>query len=279
MSTGTVLRVRAGMKPIATDPARPAHGRRRHRRGRAGAPPAVGCLRGPRGRRRGRGDGRARARERRAREVRRRLGAPRPAATSSRTSRRSPSAPHRGRVGGACGRSCLTACGCPCPSCSSGRWARASRGSGSGSRHPSARRFVDTDAPIAERYGPIDEIFDREGEEYFRDLEREAVAEALREEAVISLGGGAVLHPRHARRPRRPARRVLTRLARGGRAAAHRRHPAAARGGRHRRAGRRSSRRARRSTSEVADVDIDTSRRSVARIVDEITERFRGGAR
>ena len=31
--------------------------------------------------------------------------------------------------------------------------------------------------------------------------------------------------------------------------------------------------------AEVADVDIDTSRRSVARIVDEITERFRGGAR
>ena len=34
MSTGTVLRVRAGMKPIATDPARAAHGRRRHRRDR-----------------------------------------------------------------------------------------------------------------------------------------------------------------------------------------------------------------------------------------------------
>ena len=79
--------------------------------------------------------------------------------------------------------------------------------------------FVDTDLRIAERYGPIDEIFDREGEEYFRIVEREVVAEALREEAVISLGGGAVLHAdtrddladlarrlAHASRPRRSRR-------------------------------------------------------------------------
>jgi len=53
--------------------------------------------------------------------------------------------------------------------------------------------FIDTDQRIVERYGPIAEIFSREGEEYFRVIEREVVAEALAEEAVVSLGGGAVL--------------------------------------------------------------------------------------
>jgi len=54
--------------------------------------------------------------------------------------------------------------------------------------------FVDTDKRIVERYGPIAEIFDREGEDYFRVIEREIVAEALDEDAVVSLGGGAVLN-------------------------------------------------------------------------------------
>lgn len=54
--------------------------------------------------------------------------------------------------------------------------------------------FIDTDKRIVAAYGPISEIFEREGEEYFRVLEREVVSEALGEEAVVSLGGGAVLH-------------------------------------------------------------------------------------
>jgi len=138
--------------------------------------------------------------------------------------------------------------------------------------------FVDTDVRIVERYGPIDEIFDREGEEYFRIVEREVVADALREEAVISLGGGAVLHPdtrddladlqvvwlkvsREAVAPRLTGgTRPL--LAEGGLAAwsaiLEARAPI---------------------YRELADLDIDTSRRSVARIVDEITERFTGGPR
>lgn len=53
--------------------------------------------------------------------------------------------------------------------------------------------FIDTDKRIVAAYGPIARIFDREGEEYFRVIERETVAEALGEEAVVSLGGGAVL--------------------------------------------------------------------------------------
>ena len=39
--------------------------------------------------------------------------------------------------------------------------------------------FIDTDQRIVERYGPIEEIFEREGEEYFRIVEREVVAEAM----------------------------------------------------------------------------------------------------
>lgn len=55
--------------------------------------------------------------------------------------------------------------------------------------------FRDTDADIEQRAGkPIPEIFFDEGEEHFRALERQAVADALREhDGVLSLGGGAVL--------------------------------------------------------------------------------------
>lgn len=54
-------------------------------------------------------------------------------------------------------------------------------------------RFVDTDKRIVAEHGPIAQIFEEHGEERFRTLEREAVAQALREDAVVSLGGGAVL--------------------------------------------------------------------------------------
>jgi 3-dehydroquinate synthetase/shikimate kinase len=54
------------------------------------------------------------------------------------------------------------------------------------------RPFVDTDAEIEARHGPITELFDR-GEEEFRRLERDIVDEALSagEPSVIALGGGA----------------------------------------------------------------------------------------
>lgn len=53
----------------------------------------------------------------------------------------------------------------------------------------------DTDDDVAARAGkPIPDIFLDDGEAAFRLLEREAVAEALAgDEAVVSLGGGAVL--------------------------------------------------------------------------------------
>jgi shikimate kinase/3-dehydroquinate synthase len=54
------------------------------------------------------------------------------------------------------------------------------------------RPFVDTDAEIEARHGPIPELFER-GEAEFRGLEREVVDEALSsaDPAVIALGGGA----------------------------------------------------------------------------------------
>ena len=55
--------------------------------------------------------------------------------------------------------------------------------------------FRDVDQDIVERVGkPIAEIFIDDGEEHFRALEREAVAQALQQhDGVLSLGGGAVL--------------------------------------------------------------------------------------
>ena len=57
--------------------------------------------------------------------------------------------------------------------------------------------FRDTDADVEQRAGkPIAEIFYDDGEERFRELEREAVATALGEhDGVLSLGGGSVLAP------------------------------------------------------------------------------------
>lgn len=63
------------------------------------------------------------------------------------------------------------------------------------SRH--GRRFVDTDAEIVDRHGPIPAIFAEVGEPGFRQLEAEIVSEVLTAadgSTIISLGGGAVLN-------------------------------------------------------------------------------------
>lgn len=56
--------------------------------------------------------------------------------------------------------------------------------------------FVDTDALVEQRAGkPVSDIFLDEGEDAFRELERAAVADALREHpGIVGLGGGSVLH-------------------------------------------------------------------------------------
>ncbi len=55
--------------------------------------------------------------------------------------------------------------------------------------------FRDTDAVVEEVAGkPVPDIFVDDGEERFRELEREAVTRSLREfDGVLALGGGAVL--------------------------------------------------------------------------------------
>lgn len=53
---------------------------------------------------------------------------------------------------------------------------------------------LDTDALIVERHGEINKIFEKFGEEYFRNLERAAVKEVAKHtNAVISTGGGCPL--------------------------------------------------------------------------------------
>lgn len=55
--------------------------------------------------------------------------------------------------------------------------------------------FIDTDRVIARQHGPIPQLFETLGEEGFRLLERDAVAAAVAQPVVVSLGGGAVLDP------------------------------------------------------------------------------------
>lgn len=52
--------------------------------------------------------------------------------------------------------------------------------------------FIDTDKRIVAQHGPIPAIFADQGEPHFRELERAAVAAALTDGGVVSLGGGAV---------------------------------------------------------------------------------------
>lgn len=53
--------------------------------------------------------------------------------------------------------------------------------------------LIDTDKLVVDQHGPIADIFANYGEPHFRALERAAVIEALREPAIVTLGGGAVL--------------------------------------------------------------------------------------
>jgi len=56
-----------------------------------------------------------------------------------------------------------------------------------------AKPFVDTDRMIVAEHGTIAELFAQFGEAHFRALERVAVEDALAQDAVVALGGGAIL--------------------------------------------------------------------------------------
>ena len=55
------------------------------------------------------------------------------------------------------------------------------------------KKFVDADALLEEKYGPIPEIITRKGEAYFRQLETEVLSELGKQSSlVIATGGGCV---------------------------------------------------------------------------------------
>jgi shikimate kinase len=56
------------------------------------------------------------------------------------------------------------------------------------------RPFIDTDRMIVAEHGTIAELFVEFGEAHFRALERIAVEDALAQDAVVALGGGAILN-------------------------------------------------------------------------------------
>ncbi|ALX66983.1 shikimate kinase [Microbacterium sp. XT11] len=130
--------------------------------------------------------------------------------------------------------------------------------------------FIDTDKRVSAAHGPIPEIFAQSGEAHFRDLERAAVAEALSEGGVVSLGGGAVTDSgTRALLARHPVvlltvskEAVAHRLAGGGRPLLEGDDPVE-------RWARIYDER-RRWYLEVADVTFDTSRRPMQRIADDI---------
>lgn len=64
------------------------------------------------------------------------------------------------------------------------------------------RSFIDTDTLIEEAHSmTINEIFERYGETFFREKEKEVVARVSRlERCVIATGGGAVLDPENVAR-------------------------------------------------------------------------------
>ena len=71
--------------------------------------------------------------------------------------------------------------------------------------------FVELDQRIADRAGlPLGDVFSLHGEDYYRRLEREALAEVLEadEPAVIAVGGGLVTSPETYALLRRHARTV-----------------------------------------------------------------------
>lgn len=62
------------------------------------------------------------------------------------------------------------------------------------------KQFVDLDAEIEKEYGPIPEIFAKQGEKAFREMECEACKKFGREKGlVIAAGGGAVLRKENIR--------------------------------------------------------------------------------
>ena len=129
--------------------------------------------------------------------------------------------------------------------------------------------FIDTDAVLAADNGSINEIFSKQGEARFRELEEAAVAKSLAKTAVIATGGGAVMS--EANRKALTAKATVCYLSTDGRHMASRltngNRPLLTKGIE----GWKDIYEQRRATYEsVADFEIDTSSKPLAAIVQEI---------
>ena len=67
--------------------------------------------------------------------------------------------------------------------------------------------FADTDRLVGAKHGSITRIFDKHGEDHFRNLETKALEQALNEFDVVATGGGALL--REANRELLKGHRVI----------------------------------------------------------------------
>ncbi|OIH98837.1 MULTISPECIES: shikimate kinase [unclassified Curtobacterium] len=138
--------------------------------------------------------------------------------------------------------------------------------------------FTDTDRVIVREHGPIPGIFAEQGEPAFRALEAEAVRVALRTGGVIAVGGGAVTHA-DTRSALVGARIVLLTVspeAVADRIAGSDR-PLLASGGIDAWQTIMDERAA--TYAELAHVVVDTSRRPMSRVVDEVVAWLRGDGR
>lgn len=129
---------------------------------------------------------------------------------------------------------------------------------------------LDTDKLVVATHGPIAEIFDRDGEARFRQLERDAVRIALASDAIVSLGGGAVLDDA-TRRDLAEERVVYLTVSpevAAGRLNEHAGKRPLARGGVEQ--WQRIFEGRRPLYEEVADLEVDTSKRTFDEIAEEV---------
>nr|WP_216852448.1 shikimate kinase [Curtobacterium sp. VKM Ac-2852] len=137
--------------------------------------------------------------------------------------------------------------------------------------------FTDTDRVIVREHGPIPGIFADHGEPAFRALEAEAVRAAMAAGGVIAVGGGAVTHA-DTRQALGGARIVLLTVspeAVADRIAGSDR-PLLANGGIDAWQTIMDERAA--TYAELAHVVVDTSRRPMSRVVDEVVTWLRSDA-
>lgn len=128
--------------------------------------------------------------------------------------------------------------------------------------------FVDTDLKVSAKYGDVPTIFKEHGEDFFRKVEEEAVAEALLLESVIATGGGAVLSAKNQRELAKATvvyletdgRHIMSRLSKGNRPLIKNGFDDWQRIYESRRA----------TYEQLADITVNTSKQGLRSIVDEI---------